>query len=1095
MGDATEEAAAPPPAANGDILSAPLNIALEFNFADAGEPRRTTNEKYQALLEDMKRSSDHRRELTPRGVAEGRRLASLYGSSMASNHVRHRAVNVSRVYKKVPRKSMGDHGNRLDAKEEKVPYTRHDLDTALHKVSDAAGKLEWSEENPFKNFEKLELDVSDLRDLFFKNFRLRLTIAEASALLDFFDHDDNGGVDYAEFLTTFLKLNVSEREKQHKQQVLDGIRAQERIARFKARYDARFKAPVAEMAETYTEVDRNRALQKIARAAGDHDPMRDGGLTSLGMELMYPTAFKELLRRQFHVKVNAAELKALMDYFDADGNGAIDPTEFLSAFMRAGREAREEKKKRKEEEARQITRRKKLRALNRKPGRRKQRRQTVSVDPESANRQVNFSLASRDPFGTPPRKDTTHSDDDHNWDVVHDIHERRRPPKPVRGTVTFSDDTKMSSLEYRKRRRKPLPEAASEFDPTFGGRLPEREVKMVKKKHARLVLKKRGPVIRQSGGATLLRTSTPSTGVRTALAKSGGLMKLLEGMDRSDLSEEARKLLASRGTTGGIPIGRLAAADFMDKDFTAHPSFRRFTKHHKKHLSSRKNAVHGKIEAIKNADRDDDGWPEPLPSVQDSEEESQVERRNRRRQNRRRRRQEAERRLKGKDIDRATKTNVLRYDVRWLAVKEVYSVVDSISHDESAMCVSLIKRNTTYVPEEMRWITRAHFLTAMQEEYGPNISDQAINRLFSTFDHNRTGRAWTPEIAVIFAFATRRQPFASGREVCLYIMEILAEFWAGCEAAAAQKVVTDHTTDNVGDSLFASVGTLPALKDHNKRSGTLNAKNGSLAKQVEDTNANDGDDDWTAHLNAAMQAREKARAASSVKEQKSRLVRQNTETSVLQETLVSLEDVLRAIRSIAVSPGGEDDIDELCRRSFRQLVSETQAKHHDGNTVDPELPVQVAQSLPTNTSSYSESLSSLVGDGHFLDKISVVTVGTGDLSKVELSFVQFEFCLRNGDWADAMEAVLKNYKQMFKNMHSRNVEEAQLENYRSERRVRLLKTKKGREARSRLLSNKKNSARRFHMSKRFGAQNAGASPTKRLDSRSPTMKSFGSFPR
>jgi hypothetical protein len=87
---------------------------------------------------------------------------------------------------------------------------------------------------------------------------------------------------------------------------------------------------------SFTEYDHESAIRKIASVACDYDRTRQpGGLTAFDC-VMDPVELKDQLKRNFGIKVNAAELGALCNHFDKDGDGTIDGSEFLIEFFRIG---------------------------------------------------------------------------------------------------------------------------------------------------------------------------------------------------------------------------------------------------------------------------------------------------------------------------------------------------------------------------------------------------------------------------------------------------------------------------------------------------------------------------------------------------------------------------------------------------------------------------------------------------------------------------------------------------------------------------------------------------------------------------------------
>jgi hypothetical protein len=87
---------------------------------------------------------------------------------------------------------------------------------------------------------------------------------------------------------------------------------------------------------TFSDKDNETARQKIADVAWAYDRARHpGGLKAFDC-VMDPVTFKDQLKRNFGVKVSAAELGALLAHFDKNGDGTIEGSEFLMEFFKIG---------------------------------------------------------------------------------------------------------------------------------------------------------------------------------------------------------------------------------------------------------------------------------------------------------------------------------------------------------------------------------------------------------------------------------------------------------------------------------------------------------------------------------------------------------------------------------------------------------------------------------------------------------------------------------------------------------------------------------------------------------------------------------------
>ena len=180
-----------------------------------------------------------------------------------------------------------------------------------------------------------EMNPQQFREQLSRNFELRLTPGEVSALMSVFDIDGNGAVDCSEFLFTFFRMGRNEKDRHIRRQMkstgkLNEIE-RERVVEREKKY-AQYS--VAKLA-TATANDEKQAMKKISNAATYHWGDIGGGKSFESADLT-PSAFKEQLKRQFLITLSPGELDAMVKIFDTDGDGNISSVEFLTTFFRIG---------------------------------------------------------------------------------------------------------------------------------------------------------------------------------------------------------------------------------------------------------------------------------------------------------------------------------------------------------------------------------------------------------------------------------------------------------------------------------------------------------------------------------------------------------------------------------------------------------------------------------------------------------------------------------------------------------------------------------------------------------------------------------------
>lgn len=87
---------------------------------------------------------------------------------------------------------------------------------------------------------------------------------------------------------------------------------------------------------SWSPADQKSALEKVQRCAALYDRRAIGpaGLAAFDGNDMAPELFARMFYRTFGVRLSEREVGALVSYFDADGDGMVDSSEFVAMFFR-----------------------------------------------------------------------------------------------------------------------------------------------------------------------------------------------------------------------------------------------------------------------------------------------------------------------------------------------------------------------------------------------------------------------------------------------------------------------------------------------------------------------------------------------------------------------------------------------------------------------------------------------------------------------------------------------------------------------------------------------------------------------------------------
>lgn len=186
------------------------------------------------------------------------------------------------------------------------------------------------------------------RELMKNAFKVYFTPKEIGALLEKFHIDGNFDMfDGKKYLIHFMRLGFDARARR-KTEILRQQRASElsnqqlqeqKLQQALARVDIDLDST------TYSDGDKERAMQKLISAAALYDKNAPGSasLDSLNALYLTPGNFRETMKRTFNIIFTPSELAAMVAEFN-NGQGNIDTSRFLVCFVRWGSEEREKQK-------------------------------------------------------------------------------------------------------------------------------------------------------------------------------------------------------------------------------------------------------------------------------------------------------------------------------------------------------------------------------------------------------------------------------------------------------------------------------------------------------------------------------------------------------------------------------------------------------------------------------------------------------------------------------------------------------------------------------------------------------------------------------
>ena len=226
-------------------------------------------------------------------------------------------------------------------------YSMHDLEKVQATVAKVAEtydvELEEAMGPALKVFEG-HMNPTQFKEQLRKSLNIELSLPELSALFEHCDRDKSGSIEGAEFKFEFLRLRRQGALNAKRRLENANKRINTRMANLEAECLKRFNRELQlEVSYEYSEEDKQRALDSIARVAAHFDPSdyRNRDIIKAMNQRLDPGALKEQLIRCFDIRLTPQELGALIEHVDADANGFVEGAEFWIVFSKEGDRHRE----------------------------------------------------------------------------------------------------------------------------------------------------------------------------------------------------------------------------------------------------------------------------------------------------------------------------------------------------------------------------------------------------------------------------------------------------------------------------------------------------------------------------------------------------------------------------------------------------------------------------------------------------------------------------------------------------------------------------------------------------------------------------------
>jgi Ca2+-binding EF-hand superfamily protein len=223
-------------------------------------------------------------------------------------------------------------------------YSEAARSSAMNKLAVAAKKFDPSHPSA-PNLESLTvtyLKPAELKDLLARLFFLKLSHQEMGVLITKYG-DKTGNVDVSVFLREFIKIGINgrandaaeQRKLQMQQDKKAGEERAQKISDAEKKYDMVIDYD-------FSSLDEARAAEKLKEASVKYDRTSPTaqGLSGFECVSLNPGAFRDLLRRTFHLNLTNKEIGFIIRKYDRENAGKVLCAPFITDFLRTGIEER-----------------------------------------------------------------------------------------------------------------------------------------------------------------------------------------------------------------------------------------------------------------------------------------------------------------------------------------------------------------------------------------------------------------------------------------------------------------------------------------------------------------------------------------------------------------------------------------------------------------------------------------------------------------------------------------------------------------------------------------------------------------------------------
>lgn len=258
---------------------------------------------------------------------------------------------------------------RDDAIFDPYNFTESDMQRTLHKIKTLAHGYhhDHSSACDLSPFNGCEMGPAEFREMAKRQMNISFTYPEVAALMNYVGSStDPKKIHTGMFVIKLKFLANDERNRRRLKQLerTESVEKERQEDLIKKRERAVLK--LNEVVDyDYSQADYESGVRKMSQAAAKYDKNHPSSMSLDAFQslVMTPGVFSKMVQRTFQVKLSGKELGAIIELYDANGDGFIDTGEFLSNFFGMQREyrniAREERNrkilKKKEEERQRIT--------------------------------------------------------------------------------------------------------------------------------------------------------------------------------------------------------------------------------------------------------------------------------------------------------------------------------------------------------------------------------------------------------------------------------------------------------------------------------------------------------------------------------------------------------------------------------------------------------------------------------------------------------------------------------------------------------------------------------------------------------------------